>query len=86
MLFEMVKIIGYHVPRSQNKSTNQRDFISKKFELGPDYGSNGNASRYPVDHEFRVYSRVKIEDDVIKQKNPAFLDSNVNREDYLVSS
>ena len=54
--------------------------------LGPDYGQNGNASKYPVDHEFLVYSRVLIQDDVLKQKLPAFQDSNMNREDYLVSN
>ena len=85
MLAEMLKIIGYHIPREQGKSGNQRQFISEKFLLGPEYGSNGNASKYPTDHEFRCYSRVKIEDDIIKQKKDAFNELNVNREDYLVS-
>ena len=76
-------IIGYHIPRSQNKS--KREFISQKFDLGPDYGQNGNASKYPVDHEFMLYSRVLIKDDEIKQKLSAFKDSDTNREDYLVS-
>ena len=76
-------IIGYHIPRSQNQS--KREFISGKFDLGPDYGQNGNASKYPVDHEFLVYSRVLIQNDVIKQKLPAFQDSSINRDDYLVS-
>merc|ERR1712008_556657 len=81
MLAEMLKIIGYHIPRSQNQS--KREFISGKFDLGPDYGQNGNASKYPVDHEFLVYSRVLIQNDVIKQKLPAFQDSSINRDDYL---
>ena len=48
MLAEMLKIIGYHIPREQGKSGNQRQFISEKFLLGPEYGSNGNASKYPT--------------------------------------
>ena len=51
MLAEMLKIIGFHIPRSVCKPP--RQFVSDKFQLGPDYGSNGCASKYPVDYEFR---------------------------------
>jgi len=83
MLAEMLKIIGYHIPREEGKSGNQRQFISEKFQLGPEYGSTGNASKYPIDHVYTIYSRVKIEEDVIKQKKDVFQELNVNREDYL---
>jgi len=77
MLREMVKIIGYHIPESASA---HRQFISEKFALGSEYGTHGNAMKYPVTFEYRIHTKVKWDDDVNKQK--AFQNLQ-QREEYL---
>ena len=78
MLSEIIKMIGYHIPKS---ASSHRQFISEKFALGSEYGNNGNAIKHPVSFEFRVHTRVNSDEDELKQK--AF--QNVQqREKYLV--
>ena len=79
MLREMVKIIGYHIPKSASA---HRQFVSEKFALGSEYGNNGNAMKHPVTFEYRIHTKVKWDDDFNKQK--AYLNLQ-KREDYLVS-
>ena len=43
--------------------------ISDKFDLGPDYGDTGNSMAYPVTHNFRVYTRVRENEDINKQQH-----------------
>ena len=78
MLREMVKIIGYHIPESASA---HRQFISEKFALGSEYGTHGNAMKYPVTFEYRIHTKVKWDDDDNKQK--AFQNLQ-QREEYLV--
>ena len=79
MLREMVKIIGYHIPKSASA---HRQFISEKFALGSEFGNNGNAMKNPVTFEYRIHTKVKWDDDFNKQK--AYLNLQ-KREEYLVS-
>ena len=78
MLSEMMKIIGYHIPKSAGS---HRQFISEKFGLGPEYGNNGHAMKYPVTYQYRIHTRVNSYEDDVKQK--AFRNM-YKREDYLV--
>ena len=43
-------------------------FISDKFDLGPEYGATGNSYKHPVTYNYRVYSRVDTDDDIVKHK------------------
>lgn len=77
-LSEMMKIIGYHIPKSAGS---HRQFISEKFGLGPEYGNNEHAMKYPVTYQYRIHTRVNSYEDDVKQK--AFRNM-YKREDYLV--
>ena len=79
MLNEIKNIIGYHIPKSCGS---HRQFISEKFNLGPEYGNNGHAMKFPVTYQYRVHTRVNAYEDDVKQK--AFKDLH-KREEYLVS-
>ena len=81
MLSEMLKIVGYHIPKSANT---QRSFIAEKFNLGPDFNL-GNSTKYPVTYQYRLYTTVNIDSDEVKQNLPEYRETNVDRESYLVS-
>ncbi len=79
---EMLRIVGYHIPKTLST---HRQFISTKFGLGKDYGDAGHSGKWPVTFTHRLYSRVNIEEDNVKQAKGNFQDKVCDREAYLES-
>ena len=83
MLNEILRIVGYHIPKS---SISQRSYIADKFELGKDFSDTGDAVRHPTHYQYMVYTRVKIDQDIKKQSEDRFKTTNCDRESYTVSN
>ena len=54
MLGEMLKIVGFHIPKNAAPSSDRRQFISEKFNLGPEYGSSGDTLKHPVCYQVKI--------------------------------
>jgi tubulin polyglutamylase TTLL4 len=66
-------------------SSCHRQLIADKFNLGPDFGSDGNTLKWPVTYQYSVYSRVNGNDDNEKQHKIIYNDTVTDRETYLES-
>ncbi len=77
---EMLRIVGYHIPKTLST---HRQFISQKFNLGKEFGDEGHTTKWPVTYTHMIYSRVNIEEDMVKQGKKNFRDEVTDRSLYL---